>query len=151
IPRLDRLDTAGLVAALDSPNGWQRDMAQQLLLWHADTVAVSLLEKLAAERPRPLARLHALCTLDGPHALRPAVLRRALDDAHPGVRRHAVRLSEPHLGNAPDLGSAVAKLASDPDAQVRLQVACTLGEWDNPQASAALGQLAVREANDRYL
>ena len=28
IPRLDKLDTAGLVAALDSPSGWQRDMAQ---------------------------------------------------------------------------------------------------------------------------
>src|SRR5207249_2592987 len=36
IPRLDKLDTAGLVAALDSPNGWQRDMAQQMLLWRND-------------------------------------------------------------------------------------------------------------------
>src|SRR5262249_19135842 len=25
VPRLDQLDTAALVAALDSPNGWQRD------------------------------------------------------------------------------------------------------------------------------
>ena len=32
IPRLDRLDEAGLVAALDSPSGWQRDTAQRLLL-----------------------------------------------------------------------------------------------------------------------
>src|SRR5207247_9443345 len=30
-PRLDKLDTAGLIAALDSPNGWQRDTAQRLL------------------------------------------------------------------------------------------------------------------------
>ncbi len=49
VPRLDRLDTAGLVAALDSPNGWQRDTAQQLLLWRKDQAAVPLLEKLAAE------------------------------------------------------------------------------------------------------
>src|SRR5262249_52360470 len=33
IPRLDKLDTAGLVNALDSTNGWQRDMAGQMLLW----------------------------------------------------------------------------------------------------------------------
>ena len=32
IPRLDKLDTAGLVAALDSPSGWQRDLAQLMLL-----------------------------------------------------------------------------------------------------------------------
>src|SRR5205807_6534247 len=36
IPRLDTLDTAGLVAALDSPNGWQRDTAQRLLLHRND-------------------------------------------------------------------------------------------------------------------
>ena len=36
IPRLDRLDTAGLVAALDSPNGWQRDTAQRLLMHKND-------------------------------------------------------------------------------------------------------------------
>src|SRR5439155_14373199 len=30
IPRLDGLDMKGLVAALDSPSGWQRDTAQRL-------------------------------------------------------------------------------------------------------------------------
>lgn len=32
IPRLDRRNAAGLVAALDSPNSWQRDTAQRLLV-----------------------------------------------------------------------------------------------------------------------
>ena len=35
-PRLDKLDTAGLVAALDSPNGWQRDLAESRARSHAD-------------------------------------------------------------------------------------------------------------------
>ena len=34
IPRLDNLDTNGLVTALESPSGWQRDTAQRLLLLH---------------------------------------------------------------------------------------------------------------------
>jgi len=68
IPRLDKLDMSGLVAALDSPNGWQRDMAQQMLIWRADEAAVPLLEKMVAGSSRALARLHALCTLDGPAA-----------------------------------------------------------------------------------
>jgi putative membrane-bound dehydrogenase-like protein len=150
IPRLDRLDTAGLVAALDSPSGWQRDMAQQMLLWRNDKSAVPLLEKLASECQRQQARLHALCTLDGLRELRPELVRKALADAHPGVRRHAVRLCEGRFDKDPELGAALVKLVADPGPQVRLQLAYTLGEWDDPRAGAALGRLAVGEAGDRY-
>src|SRR5262249_4655407 len=58
MPRLDKLDTAGLLAALDSPNGWQRDMASQMLLWRNDSAAVGPLRQLAQTRSRPEARLH---------------------------------------------------------------------------------------------
>jgi putative membrane-bound dehydrogenase-like protein len=151
IPRLDRLDTAGLVAALDSPNGWQRDTAQQMLLWRNDRSAVPLLEKLAAECQRPLGRLHALCTLDGLKALSPSPLLRALDDLHPGVRRHAIRLAETRLAKSDKLGPALLKRVDDADAPVLLQLAYTLGEWDDPRASDALGRLALQNAGDRYL
>ena len=134
IPRLDKLDTAGLVAALDSPNGWQRDMAQMMLIWNGDKAAVPHLEKMVTESKRPLARLHALCTLDGLDALKRAVLVKALADAHPGVRRHAVRLCEGRLDKSADLEAALVQLVTDPDAQVRMQLAYTLGEWDDPCA-----------------
>jgi putative membrane-bound dehydrogenase-like protein len=150
IPRLDKLDTAGLVAALDSPNGWQRDTAQQMLLWRQDKAAIPLLEKLAADSKRPEARLHALCTLDGLGALDAATLSKALIDAHPGVRRQAVRLCEGRLASAPDLGTALLKLVVDPVAPVRLQLAYTLGEWDDARAGAALGKLLVQDGGDRY-
>src|SRR5690606_23499830 len=55
IPRLDKLSTQELVAALDSPNGWQRDMAQQLLVQRQDKAAVAALERLARESRRPQA------------------------------------------------------------------------------------------------
>src|SRR5207245_4058914 len=101
IPRLDKLDTAGLVAALDSANGWQRDTAHMMLLWKKDPAAAPLLEKQVRESTRPLCRLHALCALDGLGSLTPALVRQALKDAHPGVRRHAVRLCEGRLKEAP--------------------------------------------------
>jgi putative membrane-bound dehydrogenase-like protein len=149
IPRLDKLDTAGLVAALDSANGWQRDMAQMMLVWKADKAAVPLLEKLATECNRPLGRLHAICTLDGLDALAPAFLVKALADPHPGVRRHAVRLCEGRFDKSSELGPALVKLVGDADAQVRMQLACTLGEWDDPRAGEALGRLAA-SSDDRY-
>jgi putative membrane-bound dehydrogenase-like protein len=201
IPRLDKLDAAGLVAALDSPNGWQRDMAQMLLLWRngrpaavgtpsrpraavspgkattdgtaSDAAAkrnfaevgsqagawepgekaqvVKLLETMAAESTRPLARLHAVCTLDGLGALRTETIQRGLADTEPGVRRQAVRLSEPRLAAEPALGEALLKLADDPDLPVRQQVAYSLGEWPDARAGRALGRLARQHADDPYL
>ena len=151
IPRLDRLDTAGLVAALDSPSGWQRDMAQQMLLWRADNSAVGPLRKMALESPRALARLHALCTLDGLGALNREVLLRGLADSHPGVRRHTVRLCEPFVESDAALGPAMLELVDDPDAQVRMQLAYSLGAWRDQRAARALGRMAVRATDDPYL
>src|SRR5262249_55173110 len=94
IPRLDKLDTAGLVAALDSPNGWQRDMAHMMLVWRNDKDAVGPQQKMARESKNPLARVHALAALDGMAALSGEVLRAAIDAEHPGVAAHAIRLCE---------------------------------------------------------
>lgn len=151
IPRFDRLVLADLVQVLDSPNGWQRDMVQQMLIWKQSQDAIPMLVKLAREAKRPHTRLHALCTLDGLNALSSALLVHVLADEHPGVRRHAVRLSEPLLAKSPELGAALLKLTGDSDAQVRLQLACTLGEWDDPQAGAGLGQLLTKDPDDPYL
>jgi putative membrane-bound dehydrogenase-like protein len=151
IPRLDKLGTAGLAAALDSPNGWQRDMASQMLLWKADATVAAALERMAAECKRPEARLHALCVLDGLGKLRPELVKAALADAHAGVRRHAIRLAEPLLKTAPGLGAAAVKLIDDPDAQVRLQVAYLLGEWHDPRAAAAVAELLARHGSDAFL
>jgi putative membrane-bound dehydrogenase-like protein len=150
-PRLDKLDTAGLVAALDSPNGWQRDLATQMLLWSGDKAAAPLLEQLAAQSKRPEARLHALCALDGLKALSPEVVRAALTDEHPGVRRHAVRLAEKHLNTDRELGAAIAELGRDRDAQVRLQVAYTLGEWIDQRAAGVLADLVLKYKDDAFL
>src|SRR5262249_10521493 len=118
MPRLENLDTAGLVAAIDSPNGWQRDLAGQMILWKRALEAVPQLEKLAAESPRAETRLHALCVLDGLENLRPHLIRQALADKHAGVRRHAVRLAEKRLSTDAELGPALLALATDGDAQV---------------------------------
>jgi putative membrane-bound dehydrogenase-like protein len=151
IPRLEKEDSASLVAALDSPNGWQRDMAGQMLLWRADRAVVKLLEKMVSMNPRPETRLQALCVLDGLGGLRTSTVRAALADKHPGVRRHAVRLSEKFLATSPELGDALFKLIDDPDDLVRLQLACSLGGWRDTRAGRALATLALQYADDAYL
>jgi putative membrane-bound dehydrogenase-like protein len=159
IPRLDKLDSPGLVAALDSPSGWQRDMAQMLLMQRQEFAAVPLLEEMALKSKRPLARVHALCTLDGLGKLKPPVLQKALMDMHPGLRNQAVRLCEPFLAdsmnlghklNRETLGQELLKLVNDSDIHVRMQLAYTLGEWHDAKAGTALGQLATKDGRDHY-
>src|SRR5947199_2177076 len=48
--RLDRLALPQLVAALETPNGWQRDKIQQMLIWKQDHTSVPLLEQLATSK-----------------------------------------------------------------------------------------------------
>ncbi len=150
IPRLDRLDTAGLVAALDSPSGWQRDLAQMMLLWKGDKKAGPALKKMLASK-RPLARLHALCTLDGLGLVEPGMLVEALKDTSPAVRREAVRLCEKQLPGSKALQAGLLERVRDPDPAVRLQLACSLGEWKDGRAGRALGRLLVSGGEDRFL
>jgi putative membrane-bound dehydrogenase-like protein len=174
--RMDRLDTAGLVAALDSPNGPQRDLAQQMLIWKKDQNGIAgLLQALTRDNPRAETRAQALCTLDGLGLLENAVLLSALKDAHSGVRCQAVRLAEKRMTDASELAAEVLNRASDPDIHVQLQAAYSLGAWAeqraarplagqpflplNPQgagtvmdenAARALAMLALRHADDPY-
>lgn len=143
LPRFDTLSIDELVAALDSSSGWQRDMVQQLLIERNDQAAVRPLKALVLDDQKPpLARLHALCTLDGMKALDAGLLRDSLG-IHPGVDRHVVRLSEPLLDSSPELAGAIAKLVESDDAQVLMQLAYSLGEWHSPDAGRALGRLAL--------
>jgi putative membrane-bound dehydrogenase-like protein len=146
--RLDQLNASELVAALDSSNEWQRDKAHMLLVWRADKAAVAPLQKLAADSPNPLARLHALCVLDNLDALSPAQVVAALQDPHPGVRENALRLGETH-GTAGVIAAA-ARLVDDPDPKVRLQLALSLGAWNDAAAGRTLGHIATAADTDSF-
>ena len=60
---------AQLVAHLSHPNGWWRDTAQQLLVLKQDKSVVPALQTLVRTSKNPLARFHALWTLEGLGAL----------------------------------------------------------------------------------
>jgi putative membrane-bound dehydrogenase-like protein len=157
-PRPDRLDMGGLVKLLDSPNGWLRDKAQQMIVkqWSRETDArrdaiQAVLEEKAGKGASALGRLHALCTIEGFRALEPRVMMRTLGDSHAGVRRQAVRMSTYRLVKEPQVETVLLKRVDDADAFVRVQLAYTLGEWESAACGQALGQLLRKHATDRYL
>jgi putative heme-binding domain-containing protein len=148
---LDKLNVTDLVAALDSPGGWQRDMVMQLLLWKKDPAAKTALEKLAKDCPRDVTRLQALVTLDGLGLLRAETVLAALKDRSAVVRRHAVRCAELLKTTSPDVADAVLASATDPDVRVRIQVAVLLSGWAHPRAATALGRLIVANRSDPFV
>jgi putative membrane-bound dehydrogenase-like protein len=149
LPRLDKLDTRGLVAALDSPSGWQRDMVQQLVIERNDRAAVpALKEMLCNSGLPPVTRLHALCTLDGLKAVDADLLRQTCG-FHPGIDRHVVRLSEPFLDQSPELAKAIVGLVETDNPQLLMQIAYSLGEWHSADAGRALGRLAQRLTGEK--
>lgn len=149
--RLAELDGPGLVAALDSPNGWQRDMAQQLLVWNQETGVADDLAALVRNADRPVVRMQALCVLELLGELQTDLLAQTLTDGHPGVRRQAVRIAAGRLKKEDSLLDVVLGRASDPDRQVQLQVAYSLGDSNDPRAAVALARLARQHAGDSYL
>ncbi len=150
IPDLTALNTNELVALLEGPNGTVRDMVHQRLVEQQDKSAVRPLKAMLADHETATARLHALCILDGLDALDAKLIAGALSDSHPGVRRHALRLSEPYLAKSKPVADAVLALQNDPDAFVRMQLIYTLGNWDDPRAAQTLAAMAASEATDEY-
>ena len=151
MPRLDKMDSAGLVDALRSPNGPSRDMAQQLLLWRDDATVAGPLVRLATNAPTPETRVQALCTLAALGRAKAEAVAKALDDPHPGVRRQAIRLSEPLLNANADLAATLVRLCADSTAPIAMQLAYSLGAWNDPRAAQALARLAIRHQGDPYV
>jgi putative membrane-bound dehydrogenase-like protein len=67
---LSTMDVPALVKSLASPNVWQREMAQRLLVERKDPAAVSWLAAMADDGER-IARIHAIWTLEGMGGLKP--------------------------------------------------------------------------------
>ncbi|NNE93115.1 MAG: c-type cytochrome [Verrucomicrobiales bacterium] len=126
-----------LVEQLESPNGLVRDMAQQLLIQQERAASIKKLRDTIQKSGNALARLHALCALDGLGELRGPDLR--FDDPHPGIRRESVRLA----AAVDDLDVAeLVSLTGDSAKPVQLELANTLGYIDDIRASEALAILA---------
>jgi putative membrane-bound dehydrogenase-like protein len=149
-PSLGSASDDELVTALSSPNIWWRRTAQRLLVTRGDRRIAAALKTIVSGSSRPLARLHAMWTLEGLSSLDDATLARSLEDSEPGIRENAVQLAEMH-GGLDGLDTRLATLASDPDARVRFQVLATLGGLDTPAARAAHERLLFAELEDSWM
>ncbi len=153
---LARASSAELVGRLGDANGWVRDTAQRLLverqLKAAEPATLEALRATARDAQKPaLARLHALWVLSGAGkgALDAATVRAALRDADARVAAAAIRTGEALL---PELAADLAALGrTRTEPAVRLQLAFSLGQAKNATGDAALRELVLAAADQKYL
>jgi putative heme-binding domain-containing protein len=138
-PRMLDEKPARLVRHLEHPNGWWRDTAQRLLVLRQDRSVAPALRDMARTSKNPLARVHALWTLEGLGALDAALVREQMKDADPRLRVQAARLSESlHKAGDRSLLEDVRALAKDRDPNVAIQALMTLNVLKAPDAAALI-------------
>lgn len=141
IRNLTKLNDAELAEAINTSNGPARDLAQiELINRGASTAPTSRLASLATNTPLAAVRAQALATLANLGAISPAVVKAGIGDKDPAVRSLAIRAAEPFLRD-----NSCRLPNDDPDPNVRLQLAFSLGEWHERGAGQGLGKLAAAD------
>ena len=122
------------VKLLAHPNRWWRLQAQRLLLERQDQAVIPAVSALLENNADPRVRLHALYVLEGLDALTAQLVSRAVNDRHPGVRKHGLILAERY----PELLPLVLQRTGDSSLQVVLQATLSAGSFSGPKVSDSL-------------
>lgn len=155
-PRPRRLSTAPVaewVELLGHASGWWRDTAQRLLVERGGSEAVLRLVRVVETHPNPLARIHALWTLEGLGAGSDEALARALAAPEPKVRVAALRVldglarrgvphHEVHL-------PVIRERLLDPVREVRLHAVYSLGYVTDSRVFPDLLAVCHRERGEK--
>lgn len=148
-PQLLDKSSEQLIRYLDHPNGWWRDNAQKQIIVKQDKSVVAALKQIAAGQkatlpnaPSPLARIHALWTLEGLEAIDKDILTLAMQDKDPQVRRTAIWIGEQYLENGDQqLLQAAEKLKDDPSHDSLVQLLLSLYNSKSAQAKTITGHI----------
>ena len=139
-------DATDRIVSLSHPNGWNRDTAQRLLVENElDDADRDALRELARSAADPLARIHALWTLNGRGELDEATSLAALRDGNPWLVVHGLRAGEEMLAGSAAGQAAIDELLDSSSAQVRTQALLTVGALAR-QSAWARSLLAERVA-----
>ena len=151
-PQFASAAPADLVNILAHPNGWWRDTAQRLLVEKSAPSAIAPLKTMSLQHANPIARLHALSTLDGMNQLDAGTLAQALEkETDTKIHATIIRLSETAFKTDKEkLLPKLTALATSKDVSIQSQLAFTLGEAKDPAAESAMITLA-RNAGSNIL
>ncbi|WP_276374944.1 discoidin domain-containing protein [Chryseolinea sp. H1M3-3] len=125
-PRMYEESSQELLKHLSHPNGWWRDMAQQVLVQRQDKSVAPALVNIVKTSDNLVAKFHALWVLEGIGALESPLVKELLKDSNPRMRAMALWVSE-SLYKAGDKSFAddYLSMMDDKDTQVKMRAMMT--------------------------
>ena len=152
-PRLLEASPAELVHTLAHPNGWWRDTAQSLLVTRQLHAVAPALKAMATSHGNPLARLHALWTLDGLGKLDQGTSFAGLRDEDARIRAAAVRTMEHALETKalPAHYARLQPLVDDPGTQVVAQLILTASQADTEASRELIARCIAKHPMNEWI
>jgi len=151
-PRMLEESTVELLRHLGHDNGWWRNTAQKLIILRDDReTVIPLLQGMARFSQNPLARLHALWTLEGLEVLDREFVANLYGDRDPRLRRAAIQVAERWIQEEATV-KGLSIFAKERDPQVAQQLVLTLGmkeEETRPLAEDLIQQVARKHLTNR--
>ncbi len=150
---IGKLSGPELIALLSHPNQWWRQTAQRVI---ADQHDASLAPELRAlvEKEQGQLALEAFWALRGCGGLDDAFSTKQLAHPNPNVRAWAIRLVGDSRNVTPAMRDKLVTLArTEPNADVRSQLASSCKRWPAPDALRIIRELLLRreDATDKHL
>jgi len=158
-PQILNEPTKKLVQYLDHPNGWWRDNAQKEIIRRDDQSVINSLKRIAIgekgsmlKQPSPLARIHALWTLEGLNSIDKDILFAAMQDKDAQVRRTAVWISEYFIKKDDEQTiMKVQELKDDESYDVLSQIILSLSYSKTDKAKAIMKEILAKNSKNEML
>lgn len=137
---------ADLVNLLAYPNQfWAMEAQKKLVLLH-DKSAIPLLISMFNTNSNPMARLHALFTLDGLNATNISIIQKAISDAHPGVREAGILLGE----KIKECHHIILDRLNDSSTSVAMQAVLSAGGFKDVDLYPYFKKFLSTHSNDKW-
>ena len=125
-PRMYEESSTQLLKHLEHPNGWWRDMAQQVLVQRKDVSVAPALVQIVQSSNNLLARFHALWVLEGIGKLESSLVKEMMKDPNPRMRVQALWVSETLYKNGDkSFAKKYIEMMNDNDVNVKMRAMMT--------------------------
>jgi glucose/arabinose dehydrogenase/mono/diheme cytochrome c family protein len=148
-PKMLDEPSSKLVSYLSHPNGWWRDNAQKELIVRNDLSVLSALEKMFLNGP-PIARLHALWTIDGLGKMNKEIVLTALNDADPQIRKAGIRISEKYITDE-EILNKLFSMENDNSKEVIVQLVLSLNQSRNEKSQHIIEDIFNKNKNHKLI
>ena len=141
-----------LLSYLEHDNGWYRMNAQKLIILKQDKTIVPKLQNIVKDSDLPLARLHALWTLEGLDTIDENILLIALGDDDIRIKQAAIRISEPFLKKGNEhIFNAMIGLKEDQNIDISLQLIRSFGTNKTESTKSAIKEIMNKHVDNEVV